>query len=121
MQQTMLRLRKKALSRASLRALISLVVFLLLWELGARSKQWLGYSLPWIGQVPAPSAVLRVWVGLLTNRGYWESWYLSLFRVLLGFVAAMLTAISSPSGIPISIAATNPNSTRNRLKYQLSQ
>ena len=70
MQQTMLRLRKKALSRASLRALISLVVFLLLWELGSRSKQWLGYSLPWIGQVPAPSAVLRVWAGLLTNRGY---------------------------------------------------
>ena len=104
MQQTMARFRKKALSRATLRALISLVVFLLLWELGARSKQWLGYSLPWIGQVPAPSAVLRVWAGLLTNRGYWESWYLSLFRVLLGFVAAMVIGI--PLGLLMAVSKT---------------
>ena len=104
MQQSIARFRKKALSRASLRALISLVVFLLLWELGARSKQWLGYSLPWIGQVPAPSAVLRVWAGLLTNRGYWESWYLSLFRVLLGFVAAMVIGI--PLGLLMAVSKT---------------
>ena len=87
------RLKKKILSKASLRALISLVVFVVLWELGARSKQWLGFSLPWIGQVPAPSAVLKVWAGLLTDVGYWQSWYLSLFRVLAGFLAAMLLGI----------------------------
>ena len=104
MQQSLTRFRKKALSRASLRAFISLVVFLLLWELGARSKQWLGYSLPWIGQVPAPSAVLRVWAGLLSNRGYWESWYLSLFRVLLGFTAAMLVGI--PLGLLMAVSKT---------------
>ena len=104
MQASIVRFRKKALSRASLRALIALVVFLLLWELGARSKQWLGYSLPWIGQVPAPSAVLRVWAGLLTNRGYWESWYLSLFRVLLGFVAAMVIGI--PLGLLMAVSKT---------------
>ena len=104
MQASIARFRKKALSRASLRALISLVVFLLLWELGSRSKQWLGYSLPWIGQVPAPSAVLRVWAGLLTNRGYWESWYLSLFRVLLGFVAAMVIGI--PLGLLMAVSKT---------------
>ena len=104
MQQSLARFRKKAFSRASLRAFISLFVFLLLWELGARSKQWLGYALPWIGQVPAPSAVLRVWAGLLTNRGYWESWYLSLFRVLLGFVAAMVIGI--PLGLLMAVSKT---------------
>ncbi len=104
MQRSMIRFRKKVLSRASLRALISLVVFLVLWEVGARSKQWLGHALPWIGQVPAPSAVLRVWAGLLTNRGYWESWYLSLFRVLLGFAAAMLIGI--PLGLLMAVSKT---------------
>ena len=72
MQKSIARMQKKLLSRASLRAFVSLVVFLVLWELGSRSKQWLGYSLPWIDQVAALSAVLRVWSGLLTNRGYWE-------------------------------------------------
>ena len=96
------RLKKKLLSKASLRAAISLVVFVVLWEVGARSKQWLGFSLPWIGQVPAPSAVLKVWAGLLTDVGYWQSWYLSLFRVLAGFLAAMLLGI--PFGLLMAVS-----------------
>ena len=102
MSKTRLRLRKRLLSRASLRAIISLTVFVLLWEIGARSKQWLGVSLPWIGQVPAPSAVLRVWAGLLDDRGYWQSWYLSLFRVLAGFTAAMVVGI--PLGLLMAVS-----------------
>jgi NitT/TauT family transport system permease protein len=98
------RLRKKLMSRATLRALISLVVFVVLWEIGSRSKQWLGFSLPWIGQVPAPSGVLRVWGGLLTDVGYWQSWYLSLGRVLAGFVAAMLIGI--PLGLLMAVSKT---------------
>ena len=96
------RLKKKLLSKASLRAVISLIVFVVLWEIGARSKQWLGFSLPWIGQVPAPSAVLKVWAGLLTDVGYWQSWYLSLFRVLAGFLAAMLLGI--PFGLLMAVS-----------------
>ena len=96
------RLKKKLLSKASLRAVISLIIFLVLWEIGARSKQWLGFSLPWIGQVPAPSAVLKVWAGLLTDIGYWQSWYLSLFRVLAGFLAAMLLGI--PFGLLMAVS-----------------
>ena len=98
------RLRKKLMSRATLRALISLVVFVVLWEIGSRSKQWLGFSLPWIGQVPAPSGVLRVWGGLLTDVGYWQSWYLSLGRVLAGFAAAMLIGI--PLGLLMAVSKT---------------
>ena len=96
------RLKKKLLSKASLRAVISLIVFVVLWEIGARSKQWLGFSLPWIGQVPAPSAVMKVWAGLLTDIGYWQSWYLSLFRVLAGFLAAMLLGI--PFGLLMAVS-----------------
>jgi len=96
------RFKKKLLSKASLRAVISLVVFVVLWELGARSKQWLGFALPWIGQVPAPSAVLSVWAGLLTDSGYWQSWYLSLFRVLAGFLAAMVLGI--PFGLLMAVS-----------------
>jgi NitT/TauT family transport system permease protein len=104
MSKSIDRLRKKLFSRASLRAAIALMVFVLLWELGSRSKEWLGFALPWIGQVPAPSAVLRVWAGLLTNVGYWESWYLSLGRVLAGFIAAMVVGI--PLGLLMAVSKT---------------
>ena len=104
MSKSIARLKSRLLSRASLRAGIALLVFVLLWELGSRSREWLGFALPWIGQVPAPSAVLRVWAGLLTNYGYWESWYLSLVRVLAGFVAAMVIGI--PLGLLMAVSKT---------------
>ena len=96
--------KKTLFSRATLRAVISLVVFLVLWEIGSRSKQWLGFALPWVGQVPAPTAVFRVWVGLLGDLGYWQSWYLSLLRVLAGFFAAMLIGI--PLGLVMAVSRT---------------
>ena len=102
MNKSLARFQKKLLSRASLRAVIALVTFIVLWEVGSRSKQWLGYALPWVGQVPAPSAVLRVWAGLLDDRGYWQSWYLSLFRVLAGFTAAMVVGI--PLGLLMAVS-----------------
>jgi len=74
------------------RAVISIAVFLAFWELAARLK-W-----PWIGQAPPPSAVLDAWIPLLTDRGYWYSWYQSSRRVLSGFLAAMIL------GIPFGLA-----------------
>ncbi len=104
MQKMMTRLRKKVLSRASLRAIIALVSFLVLWELGSRSAEWFGVAVPWVGNVPAPSAVIAVWGDLLDNRGYWESWYLSLMRVLAGFIAAMVVGI--PLGLLMAVSKT---------------
>lgn len=98
------RLRKRLLSPSTLRAVIALTVFVALWEFGSRSKEWLGHALPWVGQVPAPSAVVDVWIGLLDNSGYWESWYLSLSRVLIGFAAAMLIGI--PLGLMMAVSRT---------------
>jgi NitT/TauT family transport system permease protein len=96
------RLKKKLLSQASFRAVISLLVFMLLWEVGSQSKQWLGFTVPWVGEIPAPSAVLQVWAGLLGDSVYWNSWYLSLFRVLAGFLAAMVLGI--PFGLLIAVS-----------------
>jgi len=74
------------------RAVISLVTFLVLWELGSRMK------LPWVGDVPAPTVVMKAWVPLLSDPGYWYSWYQSSRRVFTGFLAAMVI------GIPFGLA-----------------
>ena len=95
-------LRKMVFSRATLRALIAITAFIVLWELGARSKQWFGFVVPWVGHVPPPTAVLKVWAGLIGDVGYWQSWYLSLLRVLAGFVAAMVVGI--PLGLLMAVS-----------------
>jgi NitT/TauT family transport system permease protein len=74
------------------RAVISIAVFLVLWELGARFK------LPWVGEVPPPTVVLNTWLPLLQDEGYWYSWVQSSRRVLSGFLAAMII------GIPFGLA-----------------
>ncbi|MBX9811770.1 MAG: ABC transporter permease [Burkholderiales bacterium] len=114
---------KQALfTRTLLRGLVSIAVFLILWELGARSKQWLmldafewlrsvlaavGWDkkyLPWIGAVPAPTEVLKAWVAVLGEQGYWHSWYMSFFRVMGGFIAAMIIGI--PFGLLLAVSRT---------------
>jgi NitT/TauT family transport system permease protein len=99
--------RKALLSRSMLRAITSVVVFLVLWEIGSRSKQWLGITVPWVGNVPAPTSVLSAWGKLLGDLGYWQSWYMSLLRVLGGFVAAMIVGI--PLGLLMAVSRTFNN------------
>jgi NitT/TauT family transport system permease protein len=101
------KLRRYVFSRATLRAITSLVVFVVLWEIGARSKQWFGVMVPWVGHVPPPSAVVAVWAGLLGDPGYWQSWYLSLLRVAAGFFSAMLIGI--PLGLLMAVSRTLNN------------
>jgi NitT/TauT family transport system permease protein len=93
-------LRRFLPGRARRRAIVSLIVFLALWELGSRSKEWFGVAVPWIGHVPAPSGALRVWAGLLHDPGYWQSWGVSLLRVIGGFSVAMWVSI--PFGLALA-------------------
>jgi len=112
---------KKILSSPAFwRGLASVAIFLVLWEIGARSKAWMapevfapfkellgamGFKkdyLPWIGAVPAPSAVLKSWIVVLGQQGYWQSWYMSLFRVMGGFIVAMLIGI--PFGLMLAVS-----------------
>ena len=84
--------RKSIFRNHIVRAVISIVTFVVLWELGSRLK------LPWVGDVPPPTVVLKALIPLLNDQGYWYSWYQSSRRVLMGFIAAMLI------GIPFGLA-----------------
>lgn len=104
------------------RGALSVVIFVVLWEIGSRSKRWLGLDafewlrgllamfgwekkyLPWIGSVPAPTEVMKAWAVVLWDAGYWTSWYKSCFRVLSGFVAAMIIGI--PFGLMLAVSRT---------------
>lgn len=96
------KIRKAVWSRATLRAVIAILVFLAIWEVGARSKEWFGFVMPWLGHIPPPTAVIAAWGGLLDDAGYWQSWYKSLGRVLAGFGAAMVVGI--PLGLLMAVS-----------------
>ena len=84
----------KALSsRTFWRGVISLIGFVIFWEICSRMKQWTGVEVPWIGKVPPPTQVLLAWTEIFWLPGYWESWYLSTGRVFAGFIAAMVLGI----------------------------
>ena len=86
------------------RGSLSIAIFLVLWEIGSRSGQWFGVSLPWVGQVPAPSAVAAAFAVLARNWGYWQSWYLSTLRVFEGFAAGL--AVGIPLGLAMAVSRT---------------
>ena len=83
------------------RGLAAIVVFLLFWELSSRSKDLFGFTMPFIGFLPPPSAVAVAWLAVLPKIGYWESWYLSFTRILVGFLLAQLIGI--PFGLLLAI------------------
>lgn len=91
-------------ARPRLRALISFVALLALWQVGSTSAVWSGHGWPIISLVPAPGVVLTAWAALLNNPGYWQSWGLSFTRVALGFFAAVLVGV--PFGLLLIINRT---------------
>lgn len=86
------------------RAMIGIGVFVLLWELGARSEEWAGFVFPWIGLVPPPTAVLGAWGTVFVESSYWMSWLQSFGRVLAGFTAAVLLGV--PLGLAMAVSRT---------------
>ncbi len=94
----------KIFSRAALRGIVAIVIFLIIWEIGARSEQLFGYRFPFLGLVPPPSDVLVSWAGLIGDPSYWQSWYMSFLRVFGGFIAAMLIGI--PLGLFMAVNKT---------------
>jgi len=113
-------LKKILANPAFWRGVASIAVFLILWEIGSRSKQWMapefftplkgflgamGFKkdyLPWVGAVPAPSAVLGSWAAVFVDASYWQSWTMSFFRVMSGFIAAMIIGI--PFGLSLAMS-----------------
>ena len=86
------------------RALISIAIALAIWEIGSTSRVWLGHALPILGAVPSPVSVAVAWSQLVRDPGYWQSWYWSFLRVLLGFSAATLVGV--PFGLVLAISKT---------------
>jgi len=86
------------------RGIVAIVVFLLLWEIGSRSEALFGFPFPWVGQVPAPSAVLKEIYRLIQEPSFWHSAFLSTVRVLEGFFAAMIIGI--PLGLAMAVSRT---------------
>jgi len=103
-------LRRKLFAVSTRRAAISILLALLLWQLGASGPGWLGARIPIIGAAPSPVAVAEAWSHLVADPHYWRSWYLSLFRVLFGFASATLVGV--PFGL---LLAVNP--TFRRISY----
>jgi NitT/TauT family transport system permease protein len=91
-------------ARAKRRALVSYAIVAVVWQLGATSGRWLGHPLPWVGHLPAPTAVVSAWGHLIRDIGYWQSWALSFERVTLGFAAAVVVGI--PFGLFLSLSRT---------------
>ncbi len=83
------------------RGVVAILVFLILWEIGAQFKSWFGVMVPFIGKVAPPSAVVVRWLEVGQWAGYWESWYLSTGRVFLGFVVAQVIGI--PFGLAMAV------------------
>ncbi len=89
------------MGRARRRAWVSFALVLSAWQLGATSAGWLGYPLPLLSNIPAPSAVLHAWEHLLFDVGYWQSGCASFLRVFTGFASA--TAAGVPFGVLLAL------------------
>ena len=98
------KLKSKLPGRATFRGLVAIVIFAVIWEIGARSEELMDYRWPFIGLVPAPSAVFVSWGELIGDASYWSSWYMSFLRVFGGFIAAMIIGI--PLGLFMAVNRT---------------
>lgn len=97
------RLQKLIQSTTFWRGIMSIVTFLILWELGSRFGELTGtgIELPFIGKIPPPSAVFVSFLEVIPNIGYWNSWLQSTKRVMSGFIAAMVLGI--PFGLALAV------------------
>lgn len=86
------------------RAVVSISLFLTIWEILSNAQPWFGVRMHWAEVIPPPSTVLKTWFALLVDPDYWKSWYLSSFRVVAGFVAAM--ALGIPLGLAMAVSRT---------------
>ncbi len=77
------------------RGTVAIVAFILIWEIASRTG---------LSRIPAPSAVVLTFNDLMRDPSYWFSWYLSVRRVFIGFIAAMLLGI--PLGLGMAVSRT---------------
>jgi NitT/TauT family transport system permease protein len=86
------------------RGAVSILAFMIFWEVGSRSQAWFGFAFPWVSQVPPPTAVFQEMFKLIQDPAFWISAILSTLRVFEGFFAAMLVGI--PLGLAMAVSRT---------------
>lgn len=80
-------IRKKIANITLLRGLVAIAGFIVLWEAGVL------LAVPVIGNVPAPSEVLKTLLEQLGSADYWVSWKDSMIRILTGFGIAQIIGV----------------------------
>jgi len=88
----LLRRYKQFLNGRPFRGSLSIVVFVVLWQLVVFVK------IPYLENLPYPRDVALEGIGAVTSTSYWIDWCLSLLRIFTGFVAAQII------GIPLGLA-----------------
>ncbi len=89
---------KRWLNRHALRGLVSIVAFVVLWELVVVLK------LPYLKFLPLPGQVAASLGQSIASSAYWQDWELSLGRILVGFLAAQALGITL--GLAMGISRT---------------
>ena len=79
------------------RGVLGVIGWLAFWEIGSQLGEWIGVAVPLLDKVPPPHAVVGDLVELVGEDGYWNSWTLSLQRVLWGFAFAIAI------GVPVAL------------------
>ncbi len=97
-------LRRRLTDISVRRGIVALVVFTLIWEVGSNSVDWFGFAMPFFSTIPAPTEVAAAASEVVNTPGYWQSWVLSIQRVVIGFVIAMIIGI--PFGLALAINKT---------------
>lgn len=91
-----LRLVGKVLNVRTLRGFLSLLAFVILWQLVVYFK------VPYLQYLPYPGDVASDGLAAATTRGYWMDWGRSLTRIFTGFIAAQIIGI--PLGLAMGIS-----------------
>ncbi|MGA7579278.1 MAG: ABC transporter permease [Desulfobaccales bacterium] len=81
------KVQKVLTDRSAYRGCFSIIVFLIIWELGTR------YGLPILKSIPPPSAVLIAFKESFVDPAYWGDWGNSFVRIGLGFILAQIIGI----------------------------
>ena len=83
------------------RGVSAILIFLVIWHVGALFDDWFGVDIIGIGLVPPPADVFAAFLEVIPKIGYWQSWVSSFSRVLTGFLVAMLIGI--PFGLLLAV------------------
>jgi len=91
-------LAKKIFNAKNLRGLISLVVFVALWQLV------IVLDVPYLKNLPYPHDVAANAASSAVTLEYWMHWVLSLLRIFIGFIIAQILGV--PLGLAMGISKT---------------